>query len=306
MTIMAKRRALCLAGGGVLGAAYEIGALAAVEDHFASASVHDEWDVFVGCSAGAVVASFLAQGVSARALYEYFAVADIGPSVLGERKFRINRFERALRRIYRDLGLSNRFADLPRTLLIPAVDVDDSEREVFGSRPSDPATVSEAVAASCAIPPVFSPLTIGHRRFVDGAFGSPLHVDLAVGAGATHILAVDPIAPVRRPSARRSNRGIVAQCQRIEHASRSMLALAYAKLMAPHVRTLLLRPARREMYAQNPMDWTAASELLRLGREQTARQLESEDVRRFLREAIGTRGSSRVGLAYRAAEAASA
>ena len=67
---MATRRALCLAGGGVLGAAYEIGALAAIEEHFASDAVHQEWDIFVGCSAGAVVASFLAQGVSARSLLD--------------------------------------------------------------------------------------------------------------------------------------------------------------------------------------------------------------------------------------------
>src|SRR5262245_49014628 len=138
--IMATRRALCLAGGGVLGAAYEIGALAAIEEHYASEAVRD-WDVFVGCSAGAVVASFLAQGVSARSLFDYFLCAEIGPAVLGARKHRIQRLESALCDLFRDLGLSNRFADLDKTLLIPAVDVDDTEREVFGADMADAATI---------------------------------------------------------------------------------------------------------------------------------------------------------------------
>jgi len=281
---MATRRALCLAAGGVLGAAYEIGSLAAVEEYFANHDIDHEWDVFVGCSAGAVVASFLAQGISARGLYDYFECADLAPTLLGDRKFRIQRLEEMLRKVFQDLGLKNRFADLTKTLLIPAMDVDDTDREVFGRRSSPPATVTQAVAASCAIPPVFEPFTIGHRRFVDGAVGSPLHLDLAIEAGATHVLAIDPISPLRRRTPRRSQRGIFTQCQRIEHAARSALALAYAKLVAPTVRTLLIRPARCEMYGQHPMDWTAASDLLRLGRELTTRQLRSAEARSFFLE----------------------
>jgi predicted acylesterase/phospholipase RssA len=213
-----------------------------------------------------------------------------------------------LRDIFGELGLTNRFADLSKTLLIPAVDVDATEREVFGAHALETATVTEAVAASCAIPPFFGPFPIGHRRFVDGAIGSPLHVDLAISAGATHVLAIDPIAPLRRPSARRSDRGIFAQCQRIEHASRSALALAYAKLMAPHVRTLFLRPPSRAMYRQHPMDWTAAPELLRLGRELTARQLEAADAAAFFADArSGLDRKSRSGrLQLATAQAASA
>src|SRR4030095_124354 len=52
--------ARALAGGGVIGGMYEVGAVAALEDRLnGDARFH----VYVGCSAGSVVASLLAHGV---------------------------------------------------------------------------------------------------------------------------------------------------------------------------------------------------------------------------------------------------
>src|SRR5204863_298581 len=52
------RYALALAGGGVIGGMYEVGALAALEERL-NGSGHG-FDIYVGCSAGSVVASLLA------------------------------------------------------------------------------------------------------------------------------------------------------------------------------------------------------------------------------------------------------
>ena len=57
------RTALVLAGGGVSGAVYEIGALRAIDDLLLNRTVND-FDIYVGTSAGALVAAFLANGVS--------------------------------------------------------------------------------------------------------------------------------------------------------------------------------------------------------------------------------------------------
>ena len=57
------RRALVLAGGGITGLAYEIGALRALDDLLVGATVND-FDVYVGTSAGALVAALLANGVT--------------------------------------------------------------------------------------------------------------------------------------------------------------------------------------------------------------------------------------------------
>jgi predicted acylesterase/phospholipase RssA len=61
--------ALVLAGGGLTGAVYEIGALRAIDDLLVGRTVND-FDIYVGTSAGAIVASFLANGVSAEEMYQ--------------------------------------------------------------------------------------------------------------------------------------------------------------------------------------------------------------------------------------------
>lgn len=57
------RTALVLAGGGVSGAVYEIGALRAIDELLVNRTVND-FDIYVGTSAGALVSCFLANGVS--------------------------------------------------------------------------------------------------------------------------------------------------------------------------------------------------------------------------------------------------
>lgn len=57
------RTALVLAGGGVSGAVYEIGALRAIDDLLLNRTVGD-FDIYVGTSAGALVSAFLANGLS--------------------------------------------------------------------------------------------------------------------------------------------------------------------------------------------------------------------------------------------------
>lgn len=58
-----SKTAVVLAGGGLTGAVYEIGALRAIDDLLINRTVND-FDIFVGTSAGAFVASLLANGIS--------------------------------------------------------------------------------------------------------------------------------------------------------------------------------------------------------------------------------------------------
>jgi len=63
-----RRLGLSLPGGGITGAMYQIGAVAALEDGLEGFRAADI-DVFVGSSTGATVATFLAAGNSAQRLY---------------------------------------------------------------------------------------------------------------------------------------------------------------------------------------------------------------------------------------------
>ena len=62
-----RRIGLALAGGGVVGGMYEVGAMAALEERLNGSG--RGFDLYVGCSAGSVVASLLASGIRAAEIY---------------------------------------------------------------------------------------------------------------------------------------------------------------------------------------------------------------------------------------------
>jgi predicted acylesterase/phospholipase RssA len=62
-----RRIGLALAGGGVVGGMYEVGALAALEERLNGNG--RGFDLYVGCSAGSVVGCLLASGIPAREIY---------------------------------------------------------------------------------------------------------------------------------------------------------------------------------------------------------------------------------------------
>lgn len=69
------RIGLVLAGGGPLGAVYEIGALAAIEESIEGLDVNDA-GVYVGISAGGIIASGLANGITPHEMCRLFVESD--------------------------------------------------------------------------------------------------------------------------------------------------------------------------------------------------------------------------------------
>lgn len=67
-----SKTALVLAGGGLTGAVYEIGALRAIDDLLVDRSVTD-FDIYVGTSAGALVSSLLSQGTNPHEIMDALA-----------------------------------------------------------------------------------------------------------------------------------------------------------------------------------------------------------------------------------------
>ena len=91
-----------------------------------------------------------------------------------------------------------------RVLRVTAIDIATGELVVF-DRDSDVELV-DAVAASCAVPGAWPPVTIGDRRFMDGGVGSTVNMAVAgdcdVGRRAGALRRVHPVA-VRRRRGRR-------------------------------------------------------------------------------------------------------
>lgn len=89
----------------------------------------------------------------------------------------------------------NDFQRLRLPLRVTAVDVDQGELVVFGTAGRTDCTVTEAVAASMALPLYFPPVVIAGRRFADGGLLAVLPLDVAAGAGGDVVVAVD-VGPV--------------------------------------------------------------------------------------------------------------
>jgi len=87
-------------------------------------------------------------------------------------------------------------------LRICAVDRRSGRRVVFGAPGAPPASVADAVLASCAIPWVFAPVEIGGREYVDGGVWSVTNLDAAPAGRATQVLCLDTVAGLD-PSSRR-------------------------------------------------------------------------------------------------------
>jgi NTE family protein len=173
--------------------------------------------VFVGASSGAVVAATYGQDIPLDVLLDayrlpwrrrhrgprLYAGSFVGapaardffdPGYLLSGVFSLTRFERYMRRILP----TNDFSELHNQVFVTAVDVDSGERVVFGKGYREDVTLSEAVAASCAVPGVFRPYKIGDRYFLDGEIVRTLSADLAVAAGANVVI----ISNVYRPEVR--------------------------------------------------------------------------------------------------------
>jgi NTE family protein len=130
-------------------------------------------------------------------------------------------------------GLRPLFTTWPeRTLWINAVDLDRGRRVTFG-RENEPAStdVATAVAASCAIPAFFTPVTIDGIRYVDGGVHSPTNADLVVGLELDLVVISSPmsVAPTSlrfapdQPARRLARLRLVREVARLRRVSTKVI-----------------------------------------------------------------------------------
>ncbi len=206
-------RALVLGGGGVTGIAWELGILKGLLDAGLDLS---SADLVVGTSAGSVVGSQASDGndlgelvemqrspaLAARERTVDFDLERMAAAFTGlmqgvqsprELRARIG----ALALMAPTASESERLAiitsRLPRhewparRLLITAVDTATGDPVVWDRDAGVPLVL--AVAASCAVPGVWPPVTVDGRRYMDGGVRSGTNADLAAGHGVVVILA---------------------------------------------------------------------------------------------------------------------
>ncbi|MET7967344.1 patatin-like phospholipase family protein [Micromonospora sp. NPDC005305] len=203
-------RALVLGGGGVTGVAWELGLLAGLAARGLDLTGAE---LVVGTSAGSVVGAQICSGTPVEELYagqlrpaRGELPARLGVAVLarwawaGARgrdevraRARVGAMALAARTPSEESRRAVIAARLPvrewpaRRLLVTAVDAASGEFVVFDATSQVP--LVDAVGASCAVPGVWPPVSIGGRRYVDGGVRSAVNADLAAGARAVVVLA---------------------------------------------------------------------------------------------------------------------
>jgi NTE family protein len=231
-----EERALVLGGGGVTGVAWEIGLLYGLAERGVDLTGAD---LVLGSSAGSLVGANLTAGRPLEALYAGQLAPPDGLAVARMSARGIARMiwitttsrdpERALARIgklalaartepeaERRQVIAERLAGPQwpdRKLQVTAVDAGTGELAVFDA--ASGVSLVDAVGASCAVPGVWPPVTIGGRRFIDGGMRSPANADLA--AGYARVVVVAPIGRglTRGGSVRRQAEGLIASGARV-------------------------------------------------------------------------------------------
>ena len=206
-------QALVLGGGGVAGIAWEIGLLAGLDE---AGLALRQADLVIGTSAGSAVAAQLVSGLPlaellARQVDPAKQTPEIPAVVDPEKMAAIFGFDQenppdreALRaQIGRIALLTETVSEAARReviaarvpvdawpqeqeLLIVAVDANTGDERVFGRESG--VSLIDAVAASCAVPGIWPPVTIGDSRYVDGGVRSAENADLATGEDVVLVL----------------------------------------------------------------------------------------------------------------------
>ncbi len=96
-----------------------------------------------------------------------------------------------------------------------ATDLTTGRRVVFGRDGAPPAQLSEAVAASCAVPAVFRPVRIGDRTYVDGGAWSPSNLDCVATADLDLVICLNPMSSQAHELARAGRGAIRGQMRRM-------------------------------------------------------------------------------------------
>lgn len=207
------KRALVLGGGGVAGIAWETGVLAGLAGGGVDCRAADK---IIGTSAGATVAAQvtgdlpldelyrrqtdpslqnkeLPSGVSVEELVSSFEALYQRTQDLAQVRREVGGLALAANTVPEPVRREVIAGRLPRhewpeaDIALVTVDARTGEHRVFDR--ASGVDLVDAVAASCAVPGVWPPVTIGASRYMDGGVRSGVNADLAAGFDRVLILA---------------------------------------------------------------------------------------------------------------------
>ncbi len=212
------RTAVVLGGGGVAGIAWQTGVLHGASDAGVDYTSQGWSDMILGTSAGSTVAAQVTSGTPLSELYArqvdpQLQIDEPRPDVSMDElnDLLVRAVEQAgsdRLQLARNVGQAALAASTPseadrravigqrlpshewpdRDLRLVAVDAETGRHRVLDRNSG--VRLVDAVAASCAIPGMWPPVTIGVHRYIDGGVRSGENLDLAIGFAKVLVLQV--------------------------------------------------------------------------------------------------------------------
>lgn len=195
--------------------------------------------------------------------------------------FSLDGFERFLEDFFVRREVPNTFSSMPKALRIIAHDLDSGAQVLFGNDGFNHVPVTRACIASMALPPLFSPVRIGMRHYIDAGAAQVAHIDVAVDQGADVIVVINPMVPIAAqdvptghgPRSSLRDKGmlwVLSQGLRISvHKLMQEACARIARERGAHV--VLIEPELTDgiLFTHNPASFSARRAILEFGYRST-------------------------------------
>lgn len=316
--IREERVGMALSGGGLEGFLYQIGVLHALHTALLGRPL-SRFDCYSGISSGSICATLLAGGVpTAEVIRALYGKSDVLDPLSGGLLFDVATRDILLRLVKESVswagldpgkwvrkglqaiptglfkgeelksyfkhtieayGHRDSFDSPEAELYIGATDQDTFEHVTFGRPPWTHVTISDALRASCALPPFFTPAQVGGRWFIDGQVTKTANLELLVERGCRLIFIVDPLKPLATlvPGSVDKRGGVYAVIQTIKALvhTRFQQTLTHLTERYPDVDFLVFQPDEEcaQIMAGSPMRYRIRTQIVTLAYRHTLRQL---------------------------------
>jgi NTE family protein len=246
-----KKIALALGGGSVLGAVH-VGVLKAFDEH------HVKIKSISGTSAGAIVASLYAFGVSAKEIEKIvleFEWKNLSSLTLS--KYGILSNDKIGEMIKRNIGEKN-IEDAKIPLSMVATDITTGEKVIL-----DKGSVADSVMATTCVPGIFVPIELGGRFLVDGGIVENIPLSCLKDKNVDYVIGVDLICEhaYKRP-------GNVIE---ILYNSFNFLVKTNKKIQIKEA-DIIIKP---DLSKFNAIDMSQMKNLIKIGYEETKKVIEN-------------------------------
>ena len=168
-------------------------------------------------------------------------------------------------------------------LWVIASDYATGERVAFGKSDAPRAEIGDAVAASCAIPGFYRPVTIAGRRYVDGGVWSTSNLDILRGEPPDLVICLNPTSSLHPPQAWNPAHQIAHFFRR---ASGRVLGSEAKLLRGAGKEVVLVQPTDEDhaVMGANLMATRNRNRVIQTAIDTVGRQLREPGVRELLRD----------------------